>query len=148
MNEDRLKCAEAALRYVPEAYRTIGANALVANESGHHFHRGMHMGWAWGDNERGTFLDFLNEHRMAGMQAERIFPDGSTEPIETPASSHLVTGDAEQDAVIEQKFFERNNTVYENLRARGLLPEHGANVGSQDINEFLLRERMDEASDD
>ena len=139
MQDDRLRCAGAALRRVPEDYRTFSARELVAEENGHHFYRGLHIGWAWGENERGTFLDFLSEHRMVGMQAERIYPDGTTESIETPASMHLVTGDPEQDTEIERKFFDRNNTVYKNLRQRGLLPEHGANVGSQVVNEFLLR---------
>lgn len=137
MNSDRLRCAEAALRHVPEDYRTIGAGDLVAQENGHHFHRGMHIGWVWGDNGRGGFLDLLSEHRMAGMHAERYFPDGTSEAIETPAEFRAVDSDPLKDAELQRAYFERNQAAYQSLRARGLLPPAGTNVGSQDINEFL-----------
>lgn len=144
MDEARLRCAEAAVRQVPEDYRTIGAPEVAAQDSGHHFHHGMHMGWSWGEDGRGLFLDFLSEHRMAGMSADRFCANGVSVPIETPASMHLVTGNPEEDADIKRKFFERNTAAYEDLRARGLLPPEGHNLGSQDINEFLLKGGMAE----
>lgn len=55
-------------------------------------------------------------------------------------------GDAAKDAEIERRFYERNRAAYEWLRARGLLPPEGANLGSQDINEFLLKGGADEPS--
>jgi len=137
-DSDRMKCVEAALQRVPEDYRAVGANDLLAQENGHGYHRGMHIGWAWGEDRRGVFLDFLSEHRMAGMQAERIYADGTAESIETPVSIHQVTGDPAKDAEIERKFFERNSASYADLRERGLLPAAGQNLVSQDVNEFLL----------
>ena len=80
---------------------------------------------------------------MAGMSAERFHADGTSERLETPASMHQVTGDAAKDAETERRFFERNRAAYEWLRARGLLPPEGANLGSQDINEFLVKGGVD-----
>jgi hypothetical protein len=57
---------------------------------------------------------------------------------------HQVTGDSAKDAEIERRFFERNRAAYECQRARGLLPPDGANLGSQEINEFLLKGGADE----
>jgi hypothetical protein len=76
---------------------------------------------------------------MAGMSAERFYADGTSEHLETPASMHQVTGDPAKDAEIERRFFERNQAAYEWLRAQGLLPPQGGSVGSQDVNEFLLK---------
>jgi uracil-DNA glycosylase len=140
MNNARLRCAESALRQVPEDYRKVNAADVAGQESGHSFHQGMHIGWAWGEDERGRpYLDFLSEHRHPGMQAARYFTDGRAEPIATPASMRVASPDPAEDAAIEREFLESNRVAYEDLRDRGLLPPEGENVGSQDINEYLLR---------
>ncbi|MEP9382901.1 hypothetical protein [Nocardioides sp. KR10-350] len=139
MNSDRLRCAEAALRTVPEDYVAVTPDAVALVDNGHSFHRGMHIGWAWAEDRRGWFLDFLSEHRMAGMSAERFHADGTSERLETPASMYQVTGDPARDAEAERRLYQQNRAAYEWLRARGLLPPQGANVGSQDINEVLLK---------
>lgn len=138
MDSQRLRCAQAALRTVPDDYLTVTAEVVAAVDNGHSFYRGMHVGWAWGENRRGCFLDFLSEHHMAGMSADRFYPDASTESLDTPASAHQVTGDPEKDADITKRFQEQNRAAYEWLRARGLLPPVGGNLSSQDLNEFLL----------
>jgi len=140
MNHERLRCAETALLQVPEDYRKVDAADVAGQERGHSFHQGMHIGWAWGEDERGrTYLDFLSEHRHPGMQAQRYFTDGRTEPIAVPASMRAVSSDPAEDAEIEREFFESNRAAYADLRDRGLLPPGGENVGSQDINEYLLK---------
>lgn len=140
MNDERLRCAETALRQVPEDYRKVDAADVAGQERGHSFHQGMHIGWAWGEDERGRpYLDFLSEHRHPGMQAERYFTDGRAEPIATPASTRAVSPDPAEDAEIERQFLESNRAAYADLRDRGLLPPEGENVGSQDINEYLLK---------
>jgi hypothetical protein len=138
MNIDRAKCAELALRQIPDNYRDIGVRELIGVDNGHHFHRGMHLGWRWGEDQRGVYLDFLNEHRMGGIHAERIHANGTVEQIATPAESYFVTGNPLDDAERERKFHEHNQAAYADLRRRGLLPPPGQNLGSQDINEFLL----------
>ena len=147
MEDDKLRCAEAALTTVPADYRTVGAAELVAEQNGHHFHRGMHMGWVWGhDESHECFLDFLSEHRMAGMRADRWFPDGRSESIATPAEFRIVVQDPAEDAELERAYVEQNRAAYDDLRQRGLLPRFGENVGSQDINEYLrTSDRTDEA---
>jgi len=139
MDDERLRCVEPALRTVPEQYRTVDAADVAGQESGHSFYRGMHIGWAWGVDARGrTYLDFLSEHRLGGMHAERYFADGQTEPIAVPAEARTVSPDPAEDANLEREFIERNRAAYTNLRDRGLLPPQGANLDSQDINEYLL----------
>lgn len=140
MNDDRLRCAETALQQVPEDYRKVDATDVAGQERGHSFHQGMHIGWAWGEDERGRpYLDFLSEHRHPGMQAERYFTDGRTEPITTPASMRAVSPNPAEDAKLEREFFESNRAAYADLHNRGLLPPEGENVGSQDINEYVLK---------
>ena len=139
MDGERLRCAELALRTVPEDYRTVQGADVAGLESGHSFYRGMHIGWSWGVDERGrTYLDFLSEHRHPGMAAARYFADGRNEPIAVPAEARTVSPDPAEDAKLEQKFLEQNRAAYEELRDRGLLPPQGANLVSQDINEYLL----------
>lgn len=138
MDDERLRCAETALRKAPENYRKVDVTDVAGQERGHSFHQGMHIGWAWGEDERGgPYLDFLSEHRHPGIQAERYFVDGRTEPIPTPASTRAVSPDPVEDAEIERKFLESNRAAYASLRARGLLPPEGQNVGSQEVNEYL-----------
>lgn len=140
MKDERLRCAQTALRQVPEDYRTVDAAEVAGRERGHSFHRGMHIGWAWGEDERGgPYLDFLSEHRHPGMQAGRYFTDGRSEPIATPASMRGVSSDPAEDAEREREFFESNRAAYADLRNRGILPPEGGNVGSQEINEYLLK---------
>jgi uracil-DNA glycosylase len=140
MNDERLRCAETALRQVPENYRTVDAADVAGQGRGHSFHHGMHVGWAWGEDERGRlYLDFLSEHRNPGMQADRFYADGRTEPIATPSSSRAVSPDPTEDAERERQFLEDNRAAYADLRDRGLLPPEGENIGSQDLNEYLLK---------
>jgi hypothetical protein len=47
--------------------------------------------------------------------------------------------DPAEDAEIQRDFFESNSAAYADLRDRGLLPPKGENLGSQDINEYLLK---------
>ncbi len=139
MDDERLRCAETALRQVPENYRKVNSVDVAGGERGHSFHRGMHIGWAWCEDERGEpYLEFLSEHRHPGMQANRYFTDGRTERISTPASMRAVSADPAEDGELERQFFEGNRVAYADLRDRGLLPPESENVGSQDINEYLL----------
>ncbi len=124
----------------------MGAADVAGQERGHGFHHGMHISWAWGDDDRGQpYLDFLSEHPHPGMHAARYFTDGRTEPIAIPASARVVSPDPVEDAEIERAFFESNRAAYEDLRDRGLLPPEGQNIGSQDINEYLLKGGLDAA---
>jgi hypothetical protein len=109
MNDERLGCAETALRQVPEDYRKVDATDVAGQERGHSVHRGMHIGWSWGEDEHGrSYLDLLSEHRHPGMQAGRYHTDGRTEPIATPASMRAVSSGPAEDAAMERRFLESN----------------------------------------
>lgn len=127
----------------PRAQEAISVAALFAEERGHAFDRGLHVGWAWGTDEGRLFLDLLWEHRMAGISAHRHWQDGTTESIPTPAEFRVVDPDPEEDKRRQQEYIEHNRRAYADLRARGLLPPVGENVGSQDVNEYLRSESGD-----
>lgn len=148
MPDDRTQCALEVLSQYGE-YWALSLSDLVGVENGHHFYRGWHVGWVWGsDDEHPCFLDILSEHRLAGMDAKRVFPDGATEPIEIPWAFRLVGQTPEEHERLAQEFFEHNRRAYADLRERGLLPAEGANIGSQDINEFLNSGGMPDRSSD
>jgi hypothetical protein len=132
--------ASFALSSLPQpAVGVVSRERLVAETGGHAFGGGVHIGWAWGvvDPLRGMYLDFLWEHRMAGITASRIWQDGTREGIPTPAEFRVVLPDPDEDARSEREDAERNRRAYADLRERGLLPPAGQNLGSQDINEYL-----------
>src|SRR5680860_52383 len=131
MSNERLRCAESALGQVPADYRKVDAADVAGQERGHSSYQYMHVGWAWGvDGSGRPFLDFLSEHNHPGMQANRHFTDGETEPIATPASMRAVSPDPAEDARMEREFFETNRAIYADLRDRGLLPPEDQSVGS------------------
>lgn len=138
--------ASAALSSLPRpAEGVVSSERLLAEMGGHAFGGGVHIGWAWGvDPSRGTYLDFLWEHRMAGITASRFWQDGAREGIPTPAEFRIVWPDPEEDARSEREYIERNRRAYDDLRERGLLPALGQNVGSQDINEYLRTRESDD----
>ena len=138
MKDERTRCAEAALPGDTGERWGLTVRDLLAQRNGHHFFQGWHIGWAWGVGDDGrTYLDFLSEHRMAGLGADRYFADGTAEALDTPQEFRLVGKTPEEDARLEQEYFEHNRAAYENLRRLGLLPPSGGNLTSQDVNEFL-----------
>jgi hypothetical protein len=141
----RAELASSALSSLPQAAEgVVSQERLVAGEGGHAFGGGVHIGWAWGtDPSRGTYLDFLWEHRMAGITASRFWCDGIREGIPTPAEFRVVSPDPEEDARSEREYIEQNRRAYDDLRERGLLRALGQNVGSQDINEYLRTRESD-----
>ncbi|QDQ98158.1 hypothetical protein [Tomitella fengzijianii] len=138
MNEPRIACATAALAPIPEDYCAVTASEVAAQENGHSFHRALHIGWAWGVDESGReYLDLLWEHRHPGTHADRYFADGTTEGIAVPFRGYPMAEDPAENAERERWYLAENRRIYADLRGRGLLPDAGANVPSQDINEFL-----------
>ena len=130
----------------PRVAETMTVDLLMGDENGHAFDDGgLHIGWAWGlDARRGDYLELLWEHRMAGINASRYWPDGSIDRIPTPAELRLVSSDPVEEARLVAEYFEHNRRTYADLRERGLLPPEGDNAGSQDINEYLRTRPVDE----
>ncbi len=138
MDDQRIACATAALAPIPEGYCAVTAADVAARENGHSFHRALHIGWAWGEDEDGrVFLDLLWEHRHPGMSADRYYADGTSEYIDVPSQGHMMSNDPVENADRKQRTLERNTRIYADLRARGLLPAMGENVPSQNIEEIL-----------
>ncbi len=138
MDEARIACANAALAPIPPNYCAVTPEDVAARENGHSFHRALHIGWAWGRDDTGReYLDLLWEHRHPGAHACRYFADGTTEDIAVPYGGYPMAEDPVENAEREQWYLAENRRIYADLRARGLLPDVGGNVPSQDINEFL-----------
>ncbi|WP_125106689.1 hypothetical protein [Gulosibacter massiliensis] len=136
-NSDMIACAAEALCGF-EAIWNLSVSDLIAVENGHHFHRGWHIGWMWGSDEvDGCHLDFLSEHRMAGISVARVAPNGSRTWIAAPKEMRRLGATPEEDDRLESEYLEHNRRAYADLRRRGLLPPFGANIGSQVINEVL-----------
>lgn len=125
MDQNRLECAQRALEETSSEYRQVTAEEIVAQPNGHAFHRGMHIRWAWGEENDKWFLDFLAEHRMMGIFAVKFFSDETFERIESPRIFIQVTGDPDADKLAEDEFFEHNRRVYQDLRESRLLPPVG-----------------------
>lgn len=113
-----------ALSSLPQpAEGVVSRERLLAEAGGHAFGGGVHIGWAWGlDHSRGVYLDFLWEHRMAGITASRIWQDGAREGIPTPAEFRVVSPDPAEHERREREYVERNRRAHADLRERGLLP--------------------------
>lgn len=130
-------CARSALDDSGEVW-ALTASDLISVENGHHFHRGWHIGWVWNTDADGRrCLDILSEHRMTNMSARRFFSDGSSEYLQVPWEFRRVGDTPEEDERLKREYFEHNQQAYAVLRKSGLLPPLGANLGSQDINEYL-----------
>lgn len=125
---------------------TMTVGLLTSEENGHVFDRGgLHIGWSWGrEATRGDYLELLWEHRMAGINASRYWPDGSIDPIPTPLELRRTSKDPVEEARLVAEYVEHNRRAYADLRERGLLPPVGDNAGSQDINEYLRTRPVDE----
>ncbi|MGO1945029.1 MAG: hypothetical protein ACTH1Z_11595 [Ancrocorticia sp.] len=136
MNNDKEKCAASALGENGDRWG-LTVEDLLAVENGHHFHRGWHIGWAWSTDAESEYVDILSEHRMPGMYAIRVFPDGSHEDLDTPGMYRVVGNTPDEDERLDREFLESNTRAYASLRDRGLLPAFGENIGSQDMNEYL-----------
>ncbi len=136
MNDEREQCAANALGRAGEVWGLTTVD-LLAVETGHHFYRGWHIGWVWGTDGDSVCLDFLSEHRMTSMSARRVFPDGTERNLETPREFCRVGDTSEEQERLEREYFEHNRRAYAALRDRGLLPQLGANIGSQEISEYL-----------
>ncbi len=138
MDDPRISCATAALAPIPPRYCAVTPEEVAARENGHSFHRALHIGWAWGEDETGReYLELLWEHRMTSTRAHRFYADGTTESIAVPFLGYPMAEDPVENAEREQWYLAENRRIYADLRARGLLPDPGGNVPSQDINEFL-----------
>lgn len=128
----------------PHAHEHVDLDALFAaiseDENGHAMQAGWHFGWSWSAD--GCSLDFLNEHRFPGIEADTYSVDAegnvTSTPIDLPSSLRVVLDDPEEDARAEAEHAAENRRRYARLRERGLLPGLGENVPSQDINELLI----------
>lgn len=121
--------------------------SMSTDENGHVFRAGWHIAWTWAPG--GSSVDFLTEHRMTDISAHTFSVDGdgnyaATTTIETLSSFYLSSDDPAEDARLSSENASNNRRIYEDLRRRELLPPIGNNLGSQDMNELLSTNALDE----
>lgn len=129
--------------FVPHVFKHVDVDALFRSigelENGHAEQAGWHFGWRWRPD--GSGLDFLSEHRMSDIEAIEFRIDEAgrvtTDYLDTPSSFRRASEDPVEDARLAAAQEEENRRIYADLRARGLLPELGENLLSQDTNEVL-----------
>lgn len=113
--------------------------AVAKREGGHLYEAGWHIGFLWGEDEGGLFLEYLAQHRMTDDRHVRIYADGREEWLE--AASGLIglpAGcSAEERRRIEAEAAAKRRRIYRELREKGLLPPHGQNLPALGINEAL-----------
>lgn len=137
----------------PHAFEHVDFDGLfdaIAEEcNGHVLQAGWHFGWCWSDD--GATLEFLSEHRMTEITADSFAIDPAdgtitATAIGTPGSMRLIHDDPGEDARLAAEFTRKNRELYDDLRARRLLPPVGENDPFQDMNELLVTDRVDDVS--
>jgi hypothetical protein len=138
------------LREVPEIQRyfedyfarwsiTLPSDAVARRAPGHLFEKGWHIGFIWGANEQGEYLEFLAQHRMTNDRRQRVYASGEVNVMPVPVPMYVVPADAtpEQEAEIASRHAREYRRESEKLRELGLLPPAGENRIDLEINEIL-----------
>lgn len=135
----------AAIASQPKsAQGLLTRDRVLASAIDHVFGHGWHIGWVWGSERTRGFLDVISEHRMTSAWVTRFWLDGEEESLPAPGSMRMSSDDPDEDARLEREFVERQRTVVDDLRRRGLLLPLGESLPALDINEVLRTGRLDD----
>lgn len=119
----------------------------------------VEAGWTiwylFGSDESGEYLDYYASHRMTNDSHARIYADGRVEGLESLWEMRQSSNDPDEDARLENEFWEHNERVAKLLEAKGFGltgDEHGSAI----VNRGLLESResnrrlrrLDEKGDD
>ncbi len=119
----------------------------------------VEAGWTiwylFGSDDSGEYLDYYSSHRMTNDSHVRIYEDGRVEGLESLWEMRRSSEDPDEDARLENEFWEHNEGVAKLLEAKGFGltgDEHGSAI----VNRGLLESResnrrlrrLDEKGDD
>lgn len=95
----------------------------------------VEAGWTiwflFGSDERGEYLDYYASHRMTNDSHVRIDKDGRVESLESLWELRPTSDDPEENARLEDEFWEHNERVAQLLEAKGFGlkgDEHGSAI--------------------
>lgn len=131
---------------------TLPKADVEGRQGGHIFDSGWHIGYVWGEDAGEEYLEYLAQHRMTNDRHVRIWASGRTERLPAQELGYVLDPDAtaEEEERAREEYFTRNREIADELRALGLLPPVGGNLGAMEMNEYLRsgRDRDAEASAD
>ena len=96
----------------------LPAEAVANRQRGKITQAGWSIQWLFGSDGVDEYLDFYATHRMTNNRHERIYADGRTEALETQREMRPVSSDPEEDARLEEEYYEHNRRVSRELRAK------------------------------
>lgn len=100
--------------------------------------------YAFGDDDRGPYLEFYSFHRVWGDSHCRIYESGEVQALATLQTAIFPTGDTEKDKRQVGQQNEANRQLLEQLDAAGLL-SGGPVPGSFQINAAIVTGIVDPA---
>lgn len=104
----------------------------------------VEAGWTiwflFGSDDSGEYLDYYSSHRMTNDSHVRIYEDGRVELLESLDGMRPTSGDPDENARLENEFWEHNERVARLLEEKGFGLQ-GDEHGSAIVNRGVLRSR-------
>ena len=104
----------------------------------------VEAGWTiwylFGSDEDGEYLDYYSSHRMTNDSHVRIYEDGRVESLESLDGMRRTSRDPEENARLEDEFWDHNERVARMLEEKGFGLQ-GDEHGSAIVNRTLLSSR-------
>jgi hypothetical protein len=122
--------------------------ALQNREPGHIFEKGWHIGYVWDEEDGEEYVELLVQGFAMDDAHVRWWASGREEDLPGPEEWIPIAPSASSTDIGQATDAARakNQTIYDELRERGLLPPEGGNLPLMEINEFLNSDGIDEAN--
>ncbi len=105
--------------------------AVEAGQRGIIVEAGWTIWYLFGSDDSGEYLDYYSSHRMTNDSHVRIYEDGRVEGLESLWEMRETSEDPDEDARLENEFWEHNERVAKLLEAKGFGltgDEHGSAI--------------------
>lgn len=97
----------------------LPAENVAQRQRGKILKRGWNISYLFGSDEGGEYLDCYASHRMTDDTHERIYRDGKVVELPAICSMRVCSKNLQEDARLEQEFFEENRKISELLAEKG-----------------------------
>jgi hypothetical protein len=126
----------------------LPAGVAQRREPGHIFEKGWHIGYVWGEEVGEEYIELLVQGVAIDDVHVRWWASGREEELPTPDEWVMIPPDGSSEELARETSAaaKKNQSVYDELRERGLLPPAGDNFPLMEMNEFLNSGGMAEAS--
>jgi hypothetical protein len=105
--------------------------AVEKRQRGKIVEAGWTIWYLFGSDDDGEYLDYYASHRMTNDSHVRIYEDGRVESLESPWELRPTSKDPEENARMENEFWEHNERVSRLLEEKGFGlqgDEHGSAI--------------------